>query len=111
MPSIPRPAGRFGLFWDESGSPWSVYRSPATPTTRFRAIDLSAITGLTFFYGDKGYAVLEGIHAHTSAAPTASAPQFRKHTWVHVPISSKDEVTALAVRRGLSLNNLLVRVS
>ena len=83
-----------------AGSDWVVYGDKPGTASRSRTVDMSRITGLTFFYG--GNRSLGGIHAHTEAAPfpappPGSEPRYKDHVWVHVAVSAADEVTALAV--------------
>ena len=82
--------------WSDSTPGWSVVGARPTPTDRFHTMDLSAITGITFFFnGD--YSHVQALHAHTRDAPFVSDPFFWRHTWVYVPISSNDKITAIAV--------------
>ena len=57
--------------WGSGPSMWNVFGTKPTHTTRFRTIDLSAVTGLTFFFAVDYHGTLLGIHAHTPSAPLA----------------------------------------
>lgn len=69
----------------------------------FCTINLDSITGLTFFLDPGGH--LCAMHGHTKEKPYAEPPvaclsgQDRMRlTWIYVPISEGDQVTALAER-------------
>lgn len=54
----------------QQGSRTCFYGSPSV-LTRFRTIDMTLITGLTFFFV---YGTLYAIHGHTDTEPYASIP-------------------------------------
>ncbi|KAF4984743.1 hypothetical protein FZEAL_104 [Fusarium zealandicum] len=67
--------------------------------TQNHTILFSQITGITFFYA---YYTLKAIHGHTRAMPSAMhvIEKFpcrvqQKLSWLYIPISSNDQVTAL----------------
>ena len=123
MPALPRPPETVRSLWSTRESMWSASRSDWAAygdkpghTTRFHTVDMSRITGLAFFYGE-GHKILQGIHAHTEAAPFSAIPPesylwWLEQVWVYVPVSATDKVTALAaMTRGESyrVGGLLVR--
>lgn len=88
---------------------YSVFGVAPSYPIRCRTVDLASITGLTFFYEPPQK--LRAIHVHTHAAPFTMIPP-ESALWatrdypvcVYVPISAKDQVTALAVVAGPGLN-------
>lgn len=75
--------------------------SPNVPT-RFCTINLSSITGLTFFFA---YGSFRAIHAHTDTAPYATIPPECSSrlardamTWNYVPIPANDRVLAIGLK-------------
>lgn len=95
---------------------------------RYRSVKLTAITGLTFFYGFDRVAgalcVMGDVQAHTSGAPGATMSrdslrlvQRTEFRWVYVPIAPDDKIEELAILHVRTLRNntsrpiLLVRVS
>lgn len=96
--------------WGPSKSEWGVYGVPPKDTTRFRTIDLSSITGMTFFYCDARWG-LQGVHIHTREAPFSVLPPesrlwCEKPVWVYVPVPAKDDITALAVMNNNDLSGV-----
>lgn len=84
-------------------SDWMVYGDGPESGTRFRTIDLSSITGLTFCYDDTSH-TLRGIHVHTPTAPlSALAPEsdasMYRQVWIYVPISATDRITGIAINK------------
>jgi len=91
----PVPISRFGDGWE------------SCPHKFFHAIDLSAVSGLTFVYTRSGDNLIS-IHGHTPGQPSAkeppdlgkrgtSDPYRDPYYWAHVPITAGDEILAMAV--------------
>ncbi|KAH6955686.1 hypothetical protein BKA56DRAFT_503580 [Ilyonectria sp. MPI-CAGE-AT-0026] len=93
--------------WDTPTPPGGAgcrfYPQNITDHTQFRTIDLTKVTGITFFFADgKIYA----IHPHTRQTPCAQSTYQQRlspHlqtvvTWVYFPISKNDSVDTLGVR-------------
>ncbi|KAJ3525967.1 hypothetical protein NM208_g11412 [Fusarium decemcellulare] len=70
---------------------------------RFKTVDLSTATGLTFFYSEAGN-VMFSIHVHTRNLPLAHLCRFhakdRLDNIIYVPLPPGDEIEWLAVREG-----------
>ncbi|KAL6410051.1 hypothetical protein AUP68_06460 [Ilyonectria robusta] len=73
-----------------------------TDFTQFRTIELSKVTGITFFFAD---GKIFAIHPHTRETPCAQSTRQRLSfyteklvTWVYFPIPKNDSVAALGVR-------------
>ncbi|KAL7927399.1 hypothetical protein ACQKWADRAFT_276567 [Trichoderma austrokoningii] len=104
-----RPEGGFRI-WDTPSPPqWQecILDADYDPAARTRShlstIDTRSITGLTFF---TCFAQVWGVHAHTKRQPFARSTfdelspttQAFAH-WVHVPLGSKDTITAFGWSR------------
>lgn len=78
------------------------YPQNITDRTQFRTIELSKVTGITFFFAD---GKIFAIHPHTLETPCAQSTHQRLSphnqkwaTWVYFPVSKSDSVAALGVR-------------
>ncbi|KAJ3542142.1 hypothetical protein NM208_g4253 [Fusarium decemcellulare] len=96
--------------WDTPTPPdlkrCQFYPADIISSTQFRTIQLSRTSGITFFFC---YGEIYAVHAHTRTAPYAqSTYQRMSHrrrqavTWVYVPISKEDSITALGARMSLA---------
>lgn len=105
--------------WDTPSPPdlerCLLWPAEVGPSMRFRTIELSETSGITFFIhsGD-----IYTVHAHTPRAPHAkksysrlSRRRQRSAAWVYVPISASDSITAFGVGKAGSEGGFCLLVS
>ena len=112
------PEGCRGLqIWDTPTPPdlaqCVFHPNNITETTRFHTIEISKITGITFFYWlDQVFA----IHAHTKESPYAKTtyerlmlPRERKQSlvWVYLPLPETDSIAAFGTQVFMPENDAL----
>ncbi|CAK7236061.1 hypothetical protein SCUCBS95973_009477 [Sporothrix curviconia] len=90
--------------WDTPTPPLlddcNLVLSRLMPTTRFQAIPLDRVDGITLMFV---HSKLEAVHVHTPATPAARTTILSLDetdiSWVYVPIAPGDRVLAVGVRR------------
>ncbi|KAL7932360.1 hypothetical protein V8C35DRAFT_308166 [Trichoderma chlorosporum] len=79
-------------------------RPPSTRVAQFSTIDVSKITGITFFMTWEAQEPEFFIHAHTRNAPSARSTYDRlsaqdwSGVWYYIPFPSRDRLTSFGVR-------------